>query len=638
MAISPGQTIGQYVIKKKIGEGGMGSVYLADQPSVAREVVVKLLASDFAATPGAVDRFKREADMIARLEHPHILPVYDFGEVDGNLYLVMRYMRGGSLADRLEAKSLTHDQLMALLDQIAQALDYAHARGVIHRDLKPANILLDELGNAYLADFGLAKSMEGTRDLTATGSILGTPAYMSPEQARGEKLDERSDVYSFALLLYRGLAGRLPFDAGDPWSLIQKVLTEPPPPIRTYAPRLPAAVDETLQRALAKNPARRPSRATEVLGAVRTALEAGVGALPPTTLAGSAPEPASRRPSPGSAAVSAQGGRPRTGVRWAIAGAGLFVVGALVLGGGLLAYSLITHGGALAPRPSIYPAGDSPRSLLFDGDSIWVANFFDNNIVRMSATGCDTRPDPCGKPIGTYPVDTGPVSLATDGTWLWVASAIDSTLTQVSLDTGQEEARFKLPHVPSSILIAAGTLWTSNSFAGTVTKISTSGEVIGDYSVGTEPLGMAFDGSSLWVALQGGHAVVQIDPGDGHLVSTFPLDGQAYAVASDGRHVWAALGDGHEVLEIDPINGDILARVDVGERPTALIFDGTSLWSANLGSKTVSHIDVNSAERTSSISLQGGPYALAWVPCGESCGDLWTANEADDTLSRVRIK
>jgi DNA-binding beta-propeller fold protein YncE len=638
MAISQGQTIGQYVIKKKIGEGGMGSVYLAEQPAVSREVVVKVLASDFAATPGAVDRFKREADMIARLEHPHILPVYDFGEVGGSLYLVMRYMRGGSLADRLESRSLTRDQLLAYLDQIAQALDFAHARGVIHRDLKPANILLDELGNAYLADFGLAKSVEGTRDLTATGSILGTPAYMSPEQARGEKLGARSDVYSFALLLYRGLAGRLPFDAGDPWALIQKVLTEDPPSILDYAPRLPAGVDDALRDAMAKDPERRPGRATEVLKSVRMALEGTASAVPPAVPSGRASAAASRAASSGRAAVSVPAARPRAGMRWAIAGIGLLVVGAVIVGGGLLAYSILTRGAALAPRASVYPAGDSPRSIIFEGDSIWVADFFDNAITRVTATGCDASPDPCGKPIGTYPVDTAPVALASDGAWLWVASAANSTLTQMSLDTGQEQARFKLAHVPSSMIYADGSLWTSNGFVGTVTKISTGGEILGDYTVGTRPYGMAFDGSSLWVALQEDRAVVQIDPDDGHVVSTIPLDGQAYAVAYDGRHIWAALGDGNQVVEIDPSNGSIVARVQVGDRPSSLVFDGIWLWSADLGSKSASRIDVTTAERTSSIGLEGAPYALAWAPCGEGCGDLWTANEAEDTLSRVRIK
>jgi len=638
MPISPGQTIGQYVIKKKIGEGGMGAVYLAEQPAVKRSVVLKVLASDFAATPGAVDRFKREADMIARLEHPHILPVYDFGEVDGSLYLVMRFMRGGSMLDLLEAKSLTREQLLDYLGQIAEALDYAHERGVIHRDLKPANILLDDLGNAYLADFGLAKSMEGTRDLTATGSILGTPAYMSPEQARGEKLDARSDVYSFALLLYRGLAGRLPFNVQDPWEMIQKVLTEDPPSILTYAPRLPAAVDEALQRALAKNPARRSDRATEVIQSVRLSLEGALGASPGTTQAGGLRAPVSRPPSGAAAPVSVPAERPRTGRRWVIAAAALLVIGAVVVGGIAVGVSLISGRDALSSEVHVYPAGDSPRSLLFDGESIWVAAFFDNAITRITATGCDATPDPCGKTLDTYPVDSAPVALATDGTSLWVASALNSSLARVSFDTGQEEARFKLPHVPSALLFAGGSIWTANSFAGTVSKISTEGEILGDYAVGQEPLGLAFDGASLWIALQGGRAIVQLDPADGGILNTIPMDGQAFALAFDGQHLWAALGDRGEIVEIDPADGSLLGRVSVGERPSALLFDGMTLWSADQGSDSVSRIDVATAEKTSTIGVKGGPYALAWVPCGEGCGDLWTVNDAEDTLSRVRIK
>src|SRR3990172_12185234 len=188
MDLTPGQTIGQYRIVQKIGEGGMGAVYKADQPSIPRAVVIKVLGSGFAEYTDALDRFRRELDMITRLEHPHILPVYDYGEIDGNPYIVMRYMTGGSLQDRLQSGGGTRSEGLRLLDQGALALDFAHDRGIIHRDLKPGNVLVDDAGNAYLADFGLAKSISGTQDLTATGSTLGSPAYMSPHHARGEKL------------------------------------------------------------------------------------------------------------------------------------------------------------------------------------------------------------------------------------------------------------------------------------------------------------------------------------------------------------------------------------------------------------------------------------------------------------------
>src|SRR3989338_1198123 len=216
MPITPGQMIGQYRVGAKIGEGGMGAVYQAEQPAIGRTVVLKVLSANLTDNPEMLDRFKREVDIIARLEHPHILPVYDFGQHEGNPYIVMRFMGGGALLDRMRAQTLTREQLLRTLEQVADALDYAHERNIVHRDLKPANILLDERGNACLADFGLAKTLEGSADLTATGSILGTPAYMSPEQARGEKLNARSDVYSLAVMTYEALAGRQLFPAPTP--------------------------------------------------------------------------------------------------------------------------------------------------------------------------------------------------------------------------------------------------------------------------------------------------------------------------------------------------------------------------------------------------------------------------------------
>ncbi len=278
MDLAPGQTLGQYRIIQKIGEGGMGAVYKADQPSIPRTVVIKVLSAAFSEYADARDRFRRELDMITRLEHPHILPVYDFGDVDGNPYIVMRFMTGGTLQDRLKRSTLGRSEAIRLMEQIALALDFAHDQGIIHRDLKPGNVLLDESGNAYLADFGLAKSVGGTRDLTATGSVLGSPAYMSPEQARGDKLDRRSDVYSFAVLLYLALSGRLPFDSDDAWGYITKHLSEAPAPIRKYAPDLSAAVEDVLAAGLAKDREARPDRATDLISAVREAMSAPASA------------------------------------------------------------------------------------------------------------------------------------------------------------------------------------------------------------------------------------------------------------------------------------------------------------------------------------------------------------------------
>ncbi|MGH2607438.1 MAG: serine/threonine-protein kinase, partial [Anaerolineales bacterium] len=176
MDLQPGQPLGQYRITQKIGEGGMGAVYKADQPSVPRAVVIKVLSASFAEYADAGERFQRELKMIARLEHPHILPVYDYGESDGLLYIVMRYLPGGTLKTRLDAGRLSLHETNRILSQLAAALDYAHKRGVVHRDIKPANILIDAQGDVFLTDFGIAKIAEGTLDLTGT-ALIGTPQY-----------------------------------------------------------------------------------------------------------------------------------------------------------------------------------------------------------------------------------------------------------------------------------------------------------------------------------------------------------------------------------------------------------------------------------------------------------------------------
>jgi len=176
--------LGPYELHEVIGKGGMATVYRAHQPSMDRDVAIKIISPELAAEPEFAERFEREARIIARLQHPHILPVFDFGREGETIYLVMRLMEGGNLAHELRGGALPIKRAIDLTRQIASALDYAHLRGIVHRDLKPTNVLLDNLGNAYLTDFGIAKMLSGgpTTGLTATGAVMGTPTYMAPEQ------------------------------------------------------------------------------------------------------------------------------------------------------------------------------------------------------------------------------------------------------------------------------------------------------------------------------------------------------------------------------------------------------------------------------------------------------------------------
>ena len=206
-----GNIVKSYQIQERIGAGGFGAVYRAVQPAVGREVAIKIILPEHANQPEFVKRFETEAQLVARLEHPHIVPLYDYWREPSGAYLVMRYLRGGSLRDSIEEYGAWAAARVAqMLNQIAAALTFAHRNGVVHRDLKSDNILIDEDGNCYLTDFGIAKDLGAGTDLTRD-NILGTPAYLSPEQIRGEVASPKSDVYALGILLYEALAGAKPF-------------------------------------------------------------------------------------------------------------------------------------------------------------------------------------------------------------------------------------------------------------------------------------------------------------------------------------------------------------------------------------------------------------------------------------------
>ncbi|MEB2289444.1 MAG: protein kinase [Anaerolineae bacterium] len=261
MAELSGHKLGQYHLGELVGRGGMASVYRAHQESMDRDVAIKVMAATLSHNAEFVARFEREARVIARLQHPHILPVIDFGRSDEHIYLVMRYVEGGILSDRLRASTLSISQANRFLGQIASALEYAHQRGVIHRDLKPNNVLLDELDNVYLTDFGIAKMLAGSttsaHSLTATGSVMGTPAYMAPEQWRSESVDARTDIYALGVILYEMLMGALPFQAETPFGMMYKHFDTPPPLPSLINPALPPTLERVMLRALAKQPGER---------------------------------------------------------------------------------------------------------------------------------------------------------------------------------------------------------------------------------------------------------------------------------------------------------------------------------------------------------------------------------------------
>ena len=250
----------QYRIERLLGRGGMGAVYLAHELALDRDVAIKVLPPEQAGTPQLRERFRREARTAARLNHANIVPLYTFGEVDGLMYFVMGYVAGESLASRLRRGGpLASDEARTLLAELADALAYAHRHGVIHRDIKPDNILIDaDSGSPRLTDFGIAKATLPDTLLTTAGQMIGTPAYMSPEQASGRlDLDARSDIYSLGVAAYEMVSGCLPFDAKTPMEAAMQRLTQEPRPLRAVAPNVTGDLIVAIQRCLQRDPADR---------------------------------------------------------------------------------------------------------------------------------------------------------------------------------------------------------------------------------------------------------------------------------------------------------------------------------------------------------------------------------------------
>ncbi len=392
MAFTPGAQVGPYQILEQLGQGGMATVYKAYHPALDRYVALKALHPAFMEDPNFLERFRREARVVARLDHPNIVPVYDFSEHEGRPYLVMKFVEGETLKARLQRGPLGLDEIGQIAEAVGAALTYAHEQGVLHRDVKPSNVLLSTDGRIYLTDFGLARIAQAGESTLSSDRLLGTPQYISPEQALGKSdLDARTDIYAFGVMLYEMLLGRVPYNADTPYAIIHDHIYAPLPRPRDLNPNLPPALERVLLKALAKQPEDRFADVPALMEALRQALAEAEGfqaapAEPPRGLVntlGNAPtataEPSALQnplaetvavppeapeaappapPEAGKAGSSAEAppetppARPRRSRRWLWAALGVVVLFGVVLGGALLWARSASHSTGMSAETS----------------------------------------------------------------------------------------------------------------------------------------------------------------------------------------------------------------------------------------------------------------------------------------------
>jgi serine/threonine protein kinase len=298
MPFTAGENIGPYRIIEQLGQGGMATVYKAYHPALDRYVALKVLHPAFLEDPNFLARFQREARLVAKLEHPHIVPIYDFAEHNGQPYLVMKFIEGETLKARLVRGDLTAEDISLVVEAVGTALDYAHRHGILHRDIKPSNVILSSDGEIYLADFGLARIAQSGESTLSSDMILGTPQYISPEQAMGTKdLDARTDIYSFGVMLYEMVVGRVPFSSDTPFSIIHDHIYSPLPLPREINPDISPDVERVLLKALAKDRNDRYESVSEMTAAFRKAWT-GQEALPARRVPPPPREAATLPPSP----------------------------------------------------------------------------------------------------------------------------------------------------------------------------------------------------------------------------------------------------------------------------------------------------------------------------------------------------
>jgi hypothetical protein len=600
MSVGIGSQLAGYRLEDEIGRGGMGVVYRATELALDRPVALKLIAPELAGDAAFRERFLRESRLAASIDHPGILPVYAAGEADGELYLAMRYVPGTDLRALIDQRGpLPPEQALPILEQVADALDAAHDRGLVHRDVKPGNVLIDSANHCYLCDFGLTKQLGESSGTTVAGPLVGTFDYLAPEQIRQEPVDGRADRYALACVLYECFAGKPPFrrdtEAQTLWGHMQEA-----------APPMPGSpeLDDVFERGLAKDPDERFDSCAQLVETARTAL--GFGPSRTVVL---------RR-------------RRRLGRRLVLLGAGLVAAAVAIA---VLVATFGSEGAIVAPANSIatidpasekvvaaVPVGNAPSAVTASDDWVWVINSNDGagTISRLDAR---TK-----RVVSTFSVRGTPIDLLAAAGSLWVGTS-GGRVIQIEPSTDTPVSSWRLPNAgrsspfvvdtgagflahdhdtiyaassraisridPNSSRLEPGrsavwghfaygfhSLWTSGGNPGLFRLVPATLRRQAKVELPFSPPDVAVGLGSVWLPDDDGRRVWEIDPSRNVVQATYETGGRTLAVAIGAGAVWAGSDDG-SVLRIDPSSGKT-ERISVGGAPTGVAYGGGLVWAS----------------------------------------------------------
>jgi DNA-binding beta-propeller fold protein YncE len=592
-----GSEVAGYRIEALIARGGMGVVYRATHLGLDRPVALKVIARELADRGGFRERFLRESRLAARLDHPAVVPIYDSREVDGELIVAMRLIKGGDLRHLIDKEgSLPPGRVLDLLGQVADALDAAHAAGIVHRDVKPHNILV-EGDRAYLSDFGLAKAFD--ESATSSASVVGTAQYMSPEQWRGDSIGPAADVYSLGCVLYEALTGIAPFQR-------QESDTEP---------ELPQGIDEAIRRAVAKDPARRYRSAGELIAAARAAEGSDVR---PTAVLSRDRSERTTVPNRSQRWFGRMGGR-----------AALFLFsGVAIIVVAIVAAALFLLFGGGGPDVSAPIAiGTPPLRITADAQGAWVTSERDGTVTRLD-------PD-TGDVLRQVKLQPGISGVAIGSKWLWVTNSRRHELFRLDAKTLRQKQVIEVPGAPGAIALSAkpARVWVADEAGAGITVVNAEN----DSRIRTQlpphaaPLHLAVGAGGLWSSSSSTASVRRIDLGTLEPGEVIPAGPRPAGITVAHGFVWVTNPPRGTVTEIDPSLHQVQNQVKVGAKPGGIDAGTSTVWVANAADDTVTRIDVETG------AVLGDPIPVGPEPGAVAIGGdaVWVANNGDGTVTRI---